>query len=96
MTIDHINQLILGIPKLLRKNYTNTQRFLEEIDAAAVYVNASPGLQTVRNLALEQKSASVLRSFMPEVYGTACFDHHQIHCLWKWTGTCLKIVICFI
>ena len=34
--------IILDIPKpLLRNNYTNAQRFLEEIDAAAVYVNAS-------------------------------------------------------
>lgn len=40
--IDHINRYNTGHSEaIITENYTNAQRFLEEIDAAAVYVNAS-------------------------------------------------------
>lgn len=40
--IDHINQYNTGhSDAIITENYTNAQRFLDEVDAAAVYVNAS-------------------------------------------------------
>lgn len=40
--IDHINQYgTMHSECIVTENYTNSQRFLEEVDAAAVYVNAS-------------------------------------------------------
>lgn len=40
--IAHINQYNTGHSEaIITRNYANAQRFLEEIDAAAVYVNAS-------------------------------------------------------
>ena len=40
--IDHINKYNTGHSEaIITESYTNAQRFLEEVDAAAVYVNAS-------------------------------------------------------
>ena len=40
--IDHITKYSTGHSEcIVSENYTNTQRFLQEIDSAAVYVNAS-------------------------------------------------------
>ncbi len=40
--IAHINRYNTGHSEaIITENYTNAQRFLDEIDAAAVYVNAS-------------------------------------------------------
>ena len=40
--IDHINRYSTGHSEaIITENYENAQRFLEEVDSAAVYVNAS-------------------------------------------------------
>lgn len=65
--IAHINRYNTGHSEaIITENYTNAQRFLDGIDAACVYVNASTRFQTDLNLDLARRSASVPRSFMQE------------------------------
>ena len=65
--ISHINQYNTGHSEsIVTSDYANAQKFLNEIDAAAVYVNASTRFTDGSEFGLEQKSASAPRSFMPE------------------------------
>ena len=53
---------------IITNNYTNAQKFLDEVDAAAVYVNGlHPLLLTGSNSDTAPRSASVPKSFMREV-----------------------------
>lgn len=52
---------------IVTDSYAASQRFLNEVDAAAVYVNASTRLQTDRYLVLVQRLVSLLKSCMPVV-----------------------------
>jgi glutamate-5-semialdehyde dehydrogenase len=80
--IAHINRYNTGHSEaIITNNYMHAQKFLDEVDAAAVYVNASTrftdggmfglgaeiGISTQKlHSDMEQKSASVPRSFTPE------------------------------
>ena len=50
---------------IVTQDYTAAQRFLNEVDAAAVYVNASTRLQMEASLVWARRSAFPPRSFMP-------------------------------
>ncbi len=65
--IEHINRYNTGHSEaIVTKDYANARKFLDEVDAAAVYVNASTVLQMDLNLVLVPKSASAHKNFMPE------------------------------
>ena len=65
--IAHINKYNTGHSEaIITENYTNAEKFLNEVDAAAVYVNASTRFTDGFNLALVLRSGSVRRSFTQE------------------------------
>ncbi len=68
-------------------------RVFNEIDAAAVYVNASTGLPMDMSLDLELRSESALRNFMQRPYGIKGTDYNQIYYLWKWADPSI-ILLC--
>lgn len=65
--IRHINTYNTGHSEtIVTSDYFNAQTFLNEVDAAAVYVNASTRFTDGEEFGFEQKSASAPRSFTPE------------------------------
>lgn len=66
--IAHINRYNTGHSEaIITENYTNAQKFLDEVDAACVYVNASTRFRMVLSLVLARRSVSARRNFMQEV-----------------------------
>lgn len=66
--IAHINKYNTSHSEaIITKNYDVAQRFLNEIDSACVYVNASTRFPMEMNLVLAQRSESAHRNYMPEV-----------------------------
>ena len=63
--IAHINRYNTGHSEaIITENYTNALRFLDEIDAAAVYVNASTRFTDGFEFGLVQRSVSAHKSCM--------------------------------
>ena len=64
--IRHINRYNTGHSEaIITRDYNNAQKFLDEVDAAAVYVNASTRFTDGFEFGLVPRSESVPRSFMP-------------------------------
>ena len=64
--IRHINRYNTGHSEaIITRDYNNAQKFLDEVDAAAVYVNASTRFTDGLSLVLVPRSESAPRSFMP-------------------------------
>lgn len=65
--IDHISTYSSGHSEaILTENYTNSQKFLAQVDAAAVYVNASTRFTDGGEFGFGRRSASPPRNFTPE------------------------------
>ena len=65
--IKHINKYNTGHSEsIVTESYKNSQKFLQRVDAAAVYVNASTRLLMVENLDSVEKLVSVLKNFTQE------------------------------
>ena len=86
--IAHINRYNTGHSEaIITRDYANAQKILEEVDAAAVYVNASTRFTDGLNLALgleigiEYTETPCKRT--DGAYGT---DDHEVYCLWKRSG----------
>lgn len=63
--IAHIGRYGTGHSECIdNANYSAAEQFLNEVDAAAVYVNASTGIRMAENLVLARKSASLPKSCM--------------------------------
>ena len=60
---------------IITNNYEHAQKFLDEVDAAAVYVNASTRFTDGFEFGFGQRSVSAHRSFMQGTYGTSGSDH---------------------
>ena len=68
--IDHIDKYGTGHSEaILTNDYNNAREFLEKVDSAAVYVNAST-LYRGHQFGLELRWVSPTRSFMPEANGS--------------------------
>ena len=65
--IAHINRYNTGHSEaIITRDYANAQKFLEEVDAAAVYVNASTRFTDGFEFGLGLRSGSVHRNSMQE------------------------------
>lgn len=93
--VDSIDEAIAHINRyntkhseaIITSDYANAQRFLNEIDAAAVYVNASTRFTDGFEFGFGAEigiSTQKLHARGP--HGIERIDNDQIHHLWKWTG----------
>ncbi len=64
--IQHIGRYGTGHSEaIITSNYFKSQKFLDRVDAAAVYVNASTRFTDGFEFGLEQRLGSAPKSFMP-------------------------------
>ena len=81
---------------IITNNYEHAQKFLDEVDAAAVLCQClHTFLQMDLNSVSGQRSVSAHRSFMRGTYGTSGSDHNEIYHLWKRTGTPIDSTLIF-
>ena len=78
---------------IITNNYTNAQKFLDEVDAAAVYVNASTRFTDGFEFGYRGRD----RYQYPETPcqrtdGTACTDNYQIYHLRKWANSSVNLI----
>lgn len=86
--VAHINRYNTGHSEaIITENYTNAQRFLDEIDAACVYVNASTRFQTDLNLDWRGDRHQYPEASCKRTDGTGCADQHKIYYIWKRADT---------
>ena len=86
--IEHINRYNTGHSEaIITENYTNAQKFLDEVDAACVYVNASTRFRVWLWCGdrYQYAEASCERSD-----GFRGIDKHEIYHLWKWSGKTIR------
>ncbi len=85
--IDHINRYNTGHSEsIITKDYANALQFQDEIDAAAVYVNASTRFTDGFEFGFGAEigiSTQKLHARGP--MGTECTDNNQIYYFWEWT-----------
>lgn len=99
--IAHINKYNTGHSEsIVTKSYANAQKFLDQVDAAAVYVNASTRFTDGAEFGLGAEigiSTQKLHARGP--MGLKGTDDDKIHHLWRWTDPSLayqaEIVILF-
>ena len=71
---------------IITRNYFKAQHFLDQVDAAAVYVNAPPGSPTAASSAWGRRSASPPRRCTPGAHGTGGADLLQVRHLRRGAG----------
>ena len=82
--IAHINHYNTGHSEaIITNDYTNAQKFLDEVDAAAVYVNASTRFTD----GFEFGYGAEIGISSQRTYGITCPDDHEIYHLWKRTDS---------
>ena len=74
----------------------NAQKFLDEVDAAAVYVNASTRFTDGFEFGFGAEiGISTTEASCEGTYGTSGSDHNEIYHLWKRTGTPIDSTLIF-
>lgn len=90
--IEHINRYNTGHSEaIITENYTNAQKFLDEVDAACVYVNASTRFSDGFEFGFGAEigiSTQKLHARGP--MGLRGIDKHEIYHLWKWSGKTIR------
>ena len=71
---------------IITNNYEHAQKFLDEVDAAAVYVNASTRFTDGFEFGWSRDWYQYAEAACERTDGTAGSDHNEIYYLWKWTG----------
>ena len=83
--IQHINRYnTKHSESIISDNYFATQQFLQQVDAAAVYANASTRFTDGFEFDLAPKSALVRKITCPWTYGLSRAYFDKICYLWKW------------
>ena len=87
--IAHINRYNTGHSEaIITNDYTNAQKFLDEVDAAAVYVNASTRFTDGFEFGYGAEiGISTQKLHARGAYGSPCSYHHKIYHLWEWSGS---------
>ena len=86
--IAHINRYNTGHSEaIITNNYMHAQKFLDEVDAAAVYVNASTRFTDGCEFRNRHQYPEASRQ---RAYGTSCSDNDQVHYLRKWADTSVR------
>ena len=93
--IRHINRYNTGHSEaIITCDYDHAQEFLNRIDAAAVYVNASTRFTDGGEFGLERDRHQHPEASRKRTNGLKSTDHDQIHHLWKRAGeTIMKLYI---
>ena len=94
--ISHINQYNTGHSEaIITNNYEHAQKFLDEVDAAAVYVNASTRFTDGFEFGFGAEiGISTQKLTCQGTYGTTGTDHYQIYYLWKRTDSSVSLIFC--
>lgn len=91
--IAHINRYNTGHSEaIITESYTNSQKFLDEVDAACVYVNASTRFTDGFEFGFGAEigiSTQKLHARGP--MGLLAPDNHKIYYLWKRSGSSIRI-----
>ena len=94
--ISHINQYNTGHSEaIITNNYEHAQKFLDQVDAAAVYVNASTRFTDGFEFGFGAEigiSTQKLHARGP--YGITGTYHYQIYYLWKRTNSSVSLIFC--
>ena len=90
--ISHINQYNTGHSEaIITNNYEHAQKFLDQVDAAAVYVNASTRFTDGFEFGF---GAEIGISTCKGTYGITGTYHYQIYYLWKRTNSSVSLIFC--
>ena len=80
---------------IITNNYEHAQKFLDEVDAAAVYVNASTRFTDGFEFGFGAEIGISTQKLHARTYGTSGSDHNKIYHLWKRTGTPIDSTLIF-
>lgn len=95
--IAHINQYNTGHSEaIITNNYSNAEKFLNEIDAACVYVNARTRLRTDLSSVGAEIGFPLQKLHAEQDRGSDRPDQHKIYYLREWTDPEIndKILTC--
>lgn len=80
---------------IITNNYEHAQKFLDEVDAAAVYVNASTRFTDGFEFGFGAEIGISTQKLHARTYGTSGSHHNEIYHLWKRTGTPIDSTLIF-
>ena len=94
--ISHINQYNTGHSEaIITNNYEHAQKFLDQVDAAAVYVNASTRFTDGFEFGFGAEiGISTQKLHARGTYGITGTYHYQIYYLWKRTNSSVSLIFC--